>query len=94
MVGPSTHSGEPHTDRDLNDLHDHHDPSPIKGDDRGSTARTDPVCGMSVEREVALAKGLHSRHHGQDYFFCGKGCKLDFGDEPVRYLDPSYVASM
>ena len=29
-----------------------------------------------------------------DYFFCGKGCKLEFDDDPERYLDPSYVPSM
>ncbi len=54
----------------------------------------DPVCGMTVERESARARDLHSRHADTDYYFCGKGCKLDFDEDPERYLDPDYVPSM
>ncbi len=54
----------------------------------------DPVCGMSVDVEAATGKGLHLEHAGTDYYFCGKGCKLDFEEEPARYLDPTYVPSM
>jgi P-type Cu+ transporter len=55
-----------------------------------STA-TDPVCGMAVEIETAQ---LTSDHEGQTYYFCGKGCKLDFDEDPEKYLDPAYVPSM
>jgi YHS domain-containing protein len=55
---------------------------------------TDPVCGMSVEPEAATAKGLHSDHAGTDHYFCGRGCKLDFDEDPEKYLDPGYVPSM
>ena len=55
---------------------------------------SDPVCGMTVEPESARAAGLHSRHADTDYFFCGKGCKLDFDEDPGRYLAPDYVPSM
>ena len=51
----------------------------------------DPVCGMTVEPEAARAKGLHSSYQGRDFFFCGKGCKLEFDDDPGRYLDPGYA---
>ena len=27
-------------------------------------------------------------------FFCGRGCKLDFDEDPERYLDPGYVPRM
>ncbi|CAN5855798.1 hypothetical protein BH23CHL8_BH23CHL8_30900 [soil metagenome] len=54
----------------------------------------DPVCGMTVQVADALAKGLHSRHEEQEYFFCSRGCKLDFDEGPGRYLDPGYVPSM
>lgn len=54
----------------------------------------DPVCGMSVEPEGARAKGLYSRSGEVDHFFCGKGCKLDFDEDPGRYLDPAYVPTM
>jgi YHS domain-containing protein len=55
---------------------------------------TDPVCGMTVEPKDAAAKGLTSRHGETDHFFCGRGCKLEFDDDPDQYLDPSYTPSM
>ena len=54
----------------------------------------DPVCGMEVNPEIARAQGLTSDHEGETYFFCGKGCKLDFDDEPAKYFAPDYVPSM
>jgi YHS domain-containing protein len=54
----------------------------------------DPVCGMRVDPEAARARGLAVDHEGRTYVFCGKGCFLEFGDDPARYLDPSYVPSM
>jgi P-type Cu+ transporter len=47
----------------------------------------DPVCGMEVDTATAT---LTSEFEGTTYYFCGKGCKLDFEDEPEKYLDPSY----
>jgi Cu+-exporting ATPase len=29
-------------------------------------------------------------HEGRTYYFCSKGCMLDFRDDPEKYLDPSY----
>ena len=54
----------------------------------------DPVCGMRVDPEAARAKGLTLTHDGREYAFCGKGCLLDFKDEPAKFLDPSYQPSM
>ena len=48
----------------------------------------DPVCGMEVVMETAT---LTSEHDGTTYYFCGKGCKLDFDEDPDTYLDPSYT---
>jgi YHS domain-containing protein len=84
-IGPSTHDegghdADAHHDHDLRDRHD-------------GTAH-DPVCGMTVELATAQAKGLSSRHRDVDYVFCGKGCKLEFDDDPERYLDAAYVPSM
>jgi YHS domain-containing protein len=59
-----------------------------------STTAIDPVCGMTVEPSAAREKALRSRYHDTDYFFCGKGCKLDFDEDPERFLDPAYVPSM
>jgi len=54
----------------------------------------DPVCGMTVDTEEARSRGLQLIHANVDYYFCGKGCKLDFQEDPGRYLDPAYVPSM
>jgi YHS domain-containing protein len=54
----------------------------------------DPVCGMSVEPVVARARNLVVRYADVDYFFCGRGCKLDFEEDPARYLAPDYTPSM
>jgi YHS domain-containing protein len=54
----------------------------------------DPVCGMHVDPATARAKGLTLDFEGRDYVFCGKGCFLEFSDDPRRYLDPRYVPSM
>jgi P-type Cu+ transporter len=47
----------------------------------------DPVCGMDVDTATSQ---LSHEHQGQTYWFCGKGCLLDFKDDPDKYLDPSY----
>jgi YHS domain-containing protein len=54
----------------------------------------DPVCGMQVDPEAAKARGLALTHDGHDYVFCGKGCMLDFRDEPGKCLDPRHLPSM
>ncbi len=54
----------------------------------------DPVCGMTVDPAVALSRALHSRHAERDFYFCGRGCKLDFDEDPERYLRADYVPSM
>jgi len=65
-----------------------HEPSPAAGE------VIDPVCGMTVDLQEARARGLTLIHANVDYYFCGKGCKLDFQENPDHYLDPSYVPSM
>jgi YHS domain-containing protein len=59
-----------------------------------TTTATDPVCGMEVDHEVATAQGLTTEHEGTTYLFCGRGCKLDFDEDPARFLDPSYEPHM
>jgi Cu+-exporting ATPase len=54
----------------------------------------DPVCGMIVEVAPAKASGLMAEHAGQEYFFCGRGCFLDFRDDPEHYFEPGYRPSM
>jgi P-type Cu+ transporter len=47
----------------------------------------DPVCGMSVDTDNAQ---FTAEHEGTTYYFCSRGCMLDFQDEPERYLDESH----
>lgn len=61
---------------------------------RTVAASEDPVCGMTVDPEGARAKGLAITHEDHEYIFCGKGCFLDFRDDPEPFLEPGYVASM
>ena len=66
-----------------------HDQTPL-GDD----AAVDPVCDMTVDKAGATGRDLVAEHEGMTYYFCGRGCKLEFGDEPGRFLDPSYIPAM
>jgi YHS domain-containing protein len=49
---------------------------------------------MIVEPDTATSRGLVREHNGTTYYFCGKGCWLEFGDDPDRYLAPDHVPSM
>jgi YHS domain-containing protein len=51
----------------------------------------DPVCGMEVDTTTSQLK---TEHNGETYWFCGKGCLLEFQDDPDKYLDPGYEKSM
>ena len=93
LVGPSVHGPDEEHGHDHDEAHGH-DRGEEHGEEASATQAIDPVCGMRVEPDVARAKALHSSHQGADYFFCGKGCKLDFDEDPERYLDPGHVPSM
>lgn len=54
----------------------------------------DPVCGMTVDPAHARANGLTLTHEDTEYAFCGKGCLLEFRDDPKTYLDTTYTPSM
>jgi Cu+-exporting ATPase len=43
----------------------------------------DPVCGMAVDTTTSQ---LSLEHDGTTYWFCGKGCLLDFQDDPGAFL--------
>ncbi len=70
-----------------------HNPLHMHGSHKEGEA-TDPVCGMTVDPEDARNRGLHLTHEDKDYFFCGKGCMLDFRDDPGKYLALGYRPQM
>ena len=51
----------------------------------------DPVCGMEVDTSTSL---LSHEHEGTTYWICGKGCLLEFKDDPDKYLAPGHEPSM
>lgn len=44
----------------------------------------DPVCGMTVD--VKKAAGV-SNYKGKTYYFCSRGCKIQFDKEPEKFLN-------
>ena len=52
---------------------------------------TDPVCGMQVDTETT---DLKYEHDGTTYWFCSRGCILDFREVPARDRDAVYKAWM
>lgn len=67
--------------------HDH-------GNEADGPNAIDPVCGMTVDKARTQAAGLVAQHNGTTFWFCGRGCKLEFEEDSPRYLDPSHVPSM
>jgi YHS domain-containing protein len=92
LVGPSIHGEDTMHDHEAH----HHELPMAHGGHAGASTDSalDPVCGMTVDRETQRSKGLVSTYEGHEYFFCGRGCKLDFDEDPARYLDPLYRPAM
>jgi YHS domain-containing protein len=44
---------------------------------------TDPVCGMEVDPEQAVAT---ADYEGKTYFFCAEECKEKFEKDPGKYV--------
>lgn len=51
----------------------------------------DPVCGMEVDTATSL---LSWEYKGTTYWFCGKGCLLEFKDDPKKFLAEDRTPSM
>ncbi len=62
--------------------------------EQSMTEATDLVCGMTVDINQATAAGLTVEYEGTSYYFCGRGCMLEFRDDPGTYLDASHIPSM
>ncbi len=54
----------------------------------------DPVCGMTVDIDESRSRNLVAEHEATTYYFCSRGCKLDFEEDAGKFLDPGYVPSM
>ena len=70
------------------------DPQPTKTAATAPSTVIDPVCGMTVQLATARLAGLTLVHDGVEYGFCGRGCRLEFRDDPAHFLGSDYVPSM
>jgi len=48
-----------------------------------ATMATYPVCRMKVERDKAVT----TEWNGQSQYFCSKGCRWEFLEEPEQFLN-------
>ncbi len=46
----------------------------------------DPVCGMTIQTQDAVAT---ADHKGKTYHFCSQDCKSEFDANPEDYADSS-----
>lgn len=44
----------------------------------------DPVCGMKIETEDAVARVTYE---GKDYYFCSESCQEEFEENPEDYAE-------
>ncbi|NNF11798.1 MAG: YHS domain-containing protein [Gemmatimonadetes bacterium] len=44
----------------------------------------DPVCGMEIDSEDAVAS---AEHEGVTYYFCSQDCKEAFDEDPEDYVE-------
>ena len=49
------------------------------------TMAEDPVCRMAVERE----NGISTEWNGQVYYFCSRGCRTEFLENPAEFITPA-----
>jgi YHS domain-containing protein len=47
------------------------------------TMAIDPVCGMQVDKQTTT---FRAEHNGEIYYFCSRGCMLEFEEKPEKYL--------
>jgi putative ABC transport system ATP-binding protein len=52
------------------------------------TMAADPVCGMAVERERAVAL----THNGATHYFCSRGCSWEFQESPEKFIGVAKAA--
>jgi len=62
--------------------------------DSNSDSDSDPVCGMTADIKEAQAKGLAIVYLDHQYVFCGRGCFLEFRDDPETFLESGYKPAM
>jgi YHS domain-containing protein len=60
--------------------------APDEGGAEMAQTVTDPVCGMQIRPEDAVAT---EEHDGRTFYFCSEACHQTFVGDPHRYGHPS-----
>jgi membrane fusion protein, copper/silver efflux system len=71
--------------RTVNEKHDAAAPASTVAHRAGMTR--DPVCGMSLDKDKAVAGGLTEKYRGEAYVFCSDKCHKKFLQDPVKYSE-------
>ena len=58
----------------------------------GDSTATDPCCGMDVDTKDP--PGGSYEYEGTTYYFCGRGCRLGFEEDPQSYLSGEKTEEM
>jgi len=56
---------------------------PVEQPEETVQTAIDPVCGMTV---AITPTAIRAEHAGHTFYFCASGCKVDFLNDPHRYL--------
>ena len=60
-------------------------------EEREMAIEIDPVCGMEVDTDTSV---LSTEYEGRTWWFCSRGCLLEFTDDPEKYLSPDHQPQM
>jgi membrane fusion protein, copper/silver efflux system len=69
--------------RTVNEKRDGEKPTPAPVQNAAMTR--DPVCGMSLDQEKAIAGGLTESYRGETFVFCSDKCHKQFLQDPAKY---------
>ena len=58
----------------------------------GEGTAIDPCCGMEVD--TSNPRGGSYEYEGTTYYFCARGCRLNFEEDPQAYLSGEKTEEM
>lgn len=58
----------------------------------GEDTAIDPCCGMEVD--TSNPRGGSYEYEGTTYYFCARGCRLSFEEDPQAYLSGEKTEEM
>jgi YHS domain-containing protein len=68
------------------------DVQPVSLQDLGGTV--DPVCGMPIDPDRAVAGGHSEKYRGETYLFCSDRCRRKFQKDPAKYASDAVKTAL